>query len=109
MLKFGLAVAVTVRLIVVVCVVDPETPVMVIVDVPVVAVPLAVKVSVDVPLVAMDAGLNAAVTPLGRPDADSVTVPVNPDSAPTVIVLVPVPPCATLTLVGEAAMLKSGV
>ena len=90
--KFGLADAVTVRLMVAVCVREPETPVTVTVKVPVAAPALAVKVSVDEPLVVTDVGLNAAVTPLGRPEADSDTVPVKPLIAPIVIVSVPVPP-----------------
>jgi hypothetical protein len=47
-------------------------------------------------------GLNAAVTPLGRPEAERLTLPLNPLSGLTVTVLVPLAPCATLTLLGEA-------
>jgi len=54
----------------------PDVPVMVTVDVPVVAVLLAVSVSVLVFAVVL--GLNDAVTPLGRPDADKLTFPVKP-------------------------------
>ena len=68
----------------------PEVPVIVTVDVPVVALPLAVSVSVLV-LVA-ELGLNDAVTPLGKPDAARLTLPVKPFRAPTVIVLVPLDP-----------------
>jgi uncharacterized Tic20 family protein len=74
--KLGDAVAFTVSVIVVVAVRLPDVPVMVTVAVPVVAVPLAVRVSTLVPVVGF--GLNPAVTPLGRPDADSVTLPLNP-------------------------------
>ena len=84
-LKVGLAV--TVRLSVVVCVMLPETPVMVIVDVPTVALAAAVKVSVLVEAVGL--GLNPAVTPLGRPEALNVGLPLNPLTGTTVIVLVP--------------------
>lgn len=92
--------AVTVRLIVVLWLNEPDTPVTVTVEVPVVAVLLAVNVT---PLVLV-AGFvpNAAVTPVGRPDADSVTLPVKPLVGMTVTVLEPVPPCTTLTLLGEA-------
>jgi len=37
-------------------------------------------------------GLNVAVTPLGTPDAASVTAPVNPPWSFTVIVVVPEKP-----------------
>ena len=49
---------------------------MVTVDEPVVAVLLAVSVSTLVPVVGLVP--NAAVTPLGKPLAASVTAPVNP-------------------------------
>ena len=68
--------AVTVMLMDVVCLREPETPVIVTVEVPVAAVLLAVSVSVLVPVV-LD-GLNEAVTPLGRPEADKPTLPVKP-------------------------------
>lgn len=58
--------------------------------VPVVAVLLAVSVSVLV--VVAEAGLNEAVTPLGRPDADRPTLPVKPFSGVTVTVSVPLLP-----------------
>jgi succinyl-CoA synthetase alpha subunit len=49
-----------------------------------------------------------AVTPLGNPVAASVTVAVNPPRSATEIVLVPLPFCATDTLVGEADNVKLG-
>jgi len=71
---------------------------MVTVAVPVAAVALAVKVSV---LDDADAvGLKLAVTPLGRPDAENVTFPVNPLIGATVIVLEPLLPCTTVSEVG---------
>ena len=88
--KFGDAVALTVRATVVVAVRLPEVPVMVTVAVPVVAVLLAVSVSTLVPVVGLVP--NAAVTPLGSPDAASVTLPVNPPASFTVMVLVPLLP-----------------
>ena len=105
--KSGVAAAFTVRVIAVVCVRLPDVPVMVTVAVPVVAVPLAVKVTVL--LVVVLPGLNDAVTPLGSPEADKLTLPVNPFTGLTVIVLVPLPPWVTDTLVGEADSEKSGV
>jgi hypothetical protein len=78
-------VPVMVRLIVVVAVSEPDVPVTVTVDVPVVAVELAVNVSVlDV---AEDVGLNAAVTPVGKPEAEKVTLPLKPFFGVTVMVL----------------------
>jgi hypothetical protein len=49
---------------------------MVTVTVPIGAVPLAV--SVNVLVLAAGFGLNDAVTPLGRPEAERVTFPLNP-------------------------------
>lgn len=90
-----------------VCVSVPDTPVTVTVAVPVVAVALAVKVSRLVPVVGLVP--NTAVTPVGRPEADRVTEPVKPPEGVSVMVLVPVPPCVTLTLAGEADSEKFGV
>ena len=96
--------AATVSVTVVVAVKLPEVPVMVTVAVPTVAVALAV--SVITLLVVDDAGLNAAVTPLGRPDAAKVTLPVNPFTGVTVMVLVPFEPWTTDRLVGFAERVK---
>jgi hypothetical protein len=54
----------------------PEVPVMVSVLVPTLAVLLAVRVSVLVPVV--EVGENEALTPLGRPERERFTLPVNP-------------------------------
>jgi hypothetical protein len=78
----------------------PDVPVTVTVDVPVVAVALAVSVNVLVPVVLL--GLKEAVTPLGKPEADKLTLPVKPFCGATVIVLVPMVPCTRLTLAGDA-------
>ena len=107
MVKFGVAVALTVRAMVVVAVRLPEVPVMVTVDVPVVAVELAVSVSTLVPVVGFVP--NAAVTPLGRPDAAKVTLPLNPPASVTLMVLVPLLPWVTDRLLGEAESVKLGV
>ena len=68
--------------------------------VPVVAVELAVKVTTLVPVVGFVPKL--AVTPLGRADVESVTLPVNPPDGVTVIVELPLLPCVTVKLLGEA-------
>ena len=106
-LKAGVAVELTVRARVVVAVRLPEVPVMVTVAAPVVAVALAVNVSTLVPVVGFVP--NAAVTPLGRPDAARVTLPVNPFRSVTLIVLVPLLPWVTVRLLGESESVKLGV
>ena len=68
--------------------------------VPTAAVLLAVSVSVL--LLAVLLALNDAVTPLGRPDADKLTLPLKPLNGVIVIVLVPVVPWTTVRLLGEA-------
>ena len=79
--------AVTVRMRVVLLVNVPDVPVMVTVTVPVAAVALAVRVSV-LELVA-GFGLKFVVTPLGRPEADRLTLPLNPFNGVMVMELVP--------------------
>ena len=98
--KSGVATAFTVRETEVVWVSVPEVPVMVTADVPVVAVALAAKVTTLLPVVGLVP--NDAVTPEGKGDVDKVTLPVNPPEGVTVIVLLPLPPCAIVTLVGDA-------
>ena len=73
---------------------------MVIVTVPSAAALLAVSVSVLVLVVLL--GLNAAVTPLGRPLAERLTLALKPFSWLTVMVLVPFALRAMLRLPGEA-------
>src|SRR5215467_15814860 len=80
---------------------------MVTVAVPVVAVLLAVRVSVLVLVVGLVPKL--AVTPEGNPDADNVTLPVNPFTGFTVIVLLPLLPWVMVRLLGDAESEKSGV
>jgi hypothetical protein len=89
-----------VREIVVLFVKLPDVPVTVTVTVPVVTVLLAVKVSVL--LLAVLVGLNDAVTPLGRPDVNKLTLPLKPFCGVTVMVLVPVVPCDIVKLFGDA-------
>src|SRR5215469_17193354 len=74
-------------------VVEPEVPVMVTVDVPVVAVLLAVNVTTLLPVVGLVP--NDAVTPLGKPEAARVTLPVKPPVSVTVMVSVALAPCVT--------------
>lgn len=96
-----------VRVTVVVWVSVPLVPVMVTAVVPTVAVLLAVKVTTLVPVVGLVPYV--AVTPLGRAELDSVTAPVNPPEGVTVIVLLPLVPCLTVKLEGEAESEKFGV
>ena len=107
MVKLGVAVEFTVNASVVLAVRLPEVPVMVTVADPVVAVLLAVSVSTLVPVVGFVP--NVAVTPLGRPEAARVTLPLNPFTSLTVMVLVPLPPCVMVRLLGESDKVKLGV
>jgi len=81
-----------------------DMPVTVTANVPVVAVPLADSVNVLVLVVLL--GLNDAVTPLGRPDADRLTVPVKPFCGMTVTVLEALVPCTIDKLLGDAESVK---
>ena len=47
-----------------------------------------------------------AVTPLGKPDADKLTLPLKPFCGVTVMVLVPLAAWKTLTLLGDADSVK---
>ena len=67
---------------------------------PVLAAALAVNVNVLDDVAGF--GLNAAVTPLGRPDAARLTLPLNPFAGLIVTVLVPLLPCTTLNVFGVA-------
>jgi len=79
---------------------------MVTVAVPVVAVALAV--SVNVLVVVAGFALNDAVTPLGKPEADKVTLPLKPFCGVTVSVLAPFVPCVIVKLLGDAERAKFG-
>lgn len=85
----------------------PEVPVIVMVLVPVVALLLAVNVNVLVDVVGFVP--NEAVTPLGSAEVDRVTDPVKPPESVTVMVLLPLVPCLTVKLEGEAESEKFGV
>jgi hypothetical protein len=102
--KFAAGAGFTVSDMLVVLVMLPDIPVIVTVTVPVVAVPLAVNVRVLV-LVAL-AGLKEAVTPLGRPEADKLTLPLKPFCSVMVTVLVPLAPCIIVRLLGDAESVK---
>ena len=80
------------RLTVVVALKEPEVPAIVTATAleVVAAEVLAVKVSICVP--AVDPFAKLAETPLGNPVAASATVPLNPPTSVTVMVLVRVPP-----------------
>src|SRR5579862_4591644 len=86
---------------------------MVTVDVPVVAVDEAVNVSNEValPFAGGVTGFvpNAAVTPVGNPDALSVVAELNPFKLVTVMVLVPFEPWLMVSEEGFAATVKSAV
>lgn len=97
---------VTVSAIVVDCVKPVDVPEMVTVEVPVVAAPLAISVSVLVAVAGF--GLNEAVTPPGRPEADRLTFPLKPFCGVTVMVLVPLAACVMLRVLGEDERAKLG-
>jgi hypothetical protein len=103
--KFGAAFTVSAK--VVVWLRLPDVPVIVTVAVPVAALPLAV--SVNVLLLVVEPGVNDAVTPLGKPEAAMLTLPVKPFNAATEIVLVPLVPCVIARLEGVVERLKSAV
>jgi hypothetical protein len=96
----------TVKAMVVLAVRLPEAPLTVIVAEPTVAELLAVRVSTLLPVVGLVA--KAALTPLGRPDAASVTLPVKPFRPVTVMVDFPEAPRAMLRVAGEAPSVKLG-
>ncbi len=93
---------------VVVAVSDPDVPVMVTVAgvERTAAEVLAVRVRTSVFEVVPAAKLD--VTPEGKPDVAYVIAPLNPPMSVMVMVLVPVPPCATETFAGEGERVKLG-
>jgi hypothetical protein len=98
--KDGVPLLVTVSAMVVLAERLPLVPVMVTVDEPAVAELLAFSVNTLVPVVGLVP--KDAVTPLGRPLAARVTLPLNPFAGFTVTVLVPEAPCAMDRLPGES-------
>ena len=103
--KLGFGACTTVSASVVVRVKVPEIPVIVKVALPVVAVALALSVIVLVFVAGL--GLKDTVTPLGRLDADKLTLPMKPLCGEIVIRLVPFVPCIMLRLPGVANRAKS--
>jgi hypothetical protein len=79
---------------------------MVTVALPVIAVPLAV--SVKILELAVLPGLKVAVTPLGKPEADRLTLLLKPFCGVTVMVLTPAAPCAMVKVFGDAESTKFG-
>ena len=65
-------------------------------------------VEVPAPGAAIGLGLKLTVVPVGSPDAVRLMALLKPLLTVVVTVELPWPPCATLTEVGEAAMVKSG-
>ena len=90
----------------VVCAMLPDVPRMVTRVVPIGAVPVAVSVNVLRLVVLL--GLKDAVTPLGNPEAEKVTLPVKPFFGVTVMVLVPLVPCVMARLPEEEEREKFG-
>ena len=98
----------TVRLMGILRVNPPPTPVRVTVAGPVVAVLDAAKVR-ELAFPVVDVGLKDDVTPVGNPLALNATLPVNPPVRVIVIVAIPLAPRLTVRLVGLAVSEKSGV
>jgi hypothetical protein len=94
------------REIVVVFVKLPEVPVIVMGNAPTAAVPAAVKVRVLV--VAVVLGLKDAVTPVGRPEADKLTLPLKPNCGVMVMVFVLLVPCVIVVLLKDVEREKFG-
>ena len=96
---------------VVLCVTPPPLPVTVIVVVPLLAFLAAVIVMTDdpVPGAGMGFGLKLTVTRPPWPEADNEIAELKPFKAVVLIVELPELPRATVSELGEALMLKSGV
>jgi len=73
-------------------------------------VALAVSVRVEVPLpgAAIEAGAKLAVTPAGKPEAESETAELKPPLTVVEIVELPDVPWTTVRLVGDALSVKFG-
>jgi len=101
----------TIKLKVAVCVMPLPDPLTVMVYVPGVIVEGTSKVRVESPEPGAGevTGLKVAVTPVGRPEADHVIAASNPPERTAATVVLPLPPCCTVTEPGEMLMLKFGV
>ena len=84
----------------------PDVPVIVTGKVPTAAVPAAVRVRVLV--VAVVLGLNEAVMPAGKPEADKLTLPLKPNCGVMVMVFVLLVPCVMVMLLKEVEREKFG-
>ncbi len=84
----------------------PDVPVMVTVEAPTEALLAADKVTT---LLSAATAPKLTVTPEGKPEADSATVPLNPYRARIAMVVAPLAPGCTVTLAGIAASVKPGV
>ena len=93
----------------VVSVVVPAVPVTVIPYVPAATVEATPMLIVALPVPVIEPGLKPIVTPVGWPDADSVTAVSNPPLTVLVIVEFPEFPWTIETAPGEAERLKPGV
>jgi hypothetical protein len=98
--KVKVGIGVTFSAMVVVALKLPEVPVTVIVNVPSVAELFALRVRTLVEVAAFR--LKEAVTPVGNPAAERVTLPAKPFNGVMVIVLLPWLPWATLNAPGAA-------
>jgi hypothetical protein len=85
----------------------PEVPVTVTAEVPSAAAVLEIKVSTVE--VAEDTGLNEPVIPVGRPDAENATTPVNGLMSVTVMVTLQLPPWTMVQAVVGGFSLKPPV
>jgi hypothetical protein len=99
---------VTIKLKVAVCVMLLPDPLTVMVYVPGVTVEATSKVSVESPEPGAGEvmGLKVAVTPVGRPEADHVIAASHPPVRTPATVVLPLPPCCTVTEPGVILMLK---
>jgi hypothetical protein len=68
----------------------------------------AATVNITVLALVVLAGLNAAVTPVGKPETARLTLPLNPFWPLTLMVLLPLPLWETVRLAGMAERLKPG-
>ena len=99
---------VTVSVGVAVSVSEPETPLTLKVTVVAAAAAVALRVKVAEPPAVTEVGLKAAVTPLGRPEAESAIVWVEPAEAVVTTDAVVVPPAASVMSVGLVSSEKLG-
>lgn len=102
----GVLAAVTLSVSVAVCVKLPAVPVTVMEKLPVEAVLLVTNVSALVAVAGF--GLKEAVTPLGKPDADKVTLELKPFCGVIATVLESLAPCIIVRLLGDADRAKFG-